>query len=74
MNTDKNIIAIRKRNITLAHEAFENLMAVTETILNDEARENPLKFKRLNSSLLEPFAVEKIKQACSNSLHLTPMR
>lgn len=67
MNTDKNIIAIRKRNITLAHEAFENLMAVTETILNDEARENPLKFKRLNSSLLEPFAVEKIKQACANS-------
>ena len=48
MNTNNNIIAIRKRDITLAHEAFENLMAVTETILNDEARENPLKFKSLN--------------------------
>ena len=67
MSTENNIIAIRKRNITLAHEAFVELMNNTENILNNEARENPTKYKGLNSSSLEPFAVEKIKMACTNS-------
>ena len=67
MNIENNIIAIRKRDITLAHEAFVELMSNTENILNNEARENPLKYKGLNSSSLEPCAVEKIKMACGNS-------
>ena len=67
MNTENNIIAIRKRDITLAHEAFAELMSNTENILNNEARENPQKYKGLNSSSLEPCAVEKIKMACANS-------
>lgn len=67
MNIENNIIAIRKRDITLAHEAFAELMSNTENILNNEARENPLKYKGLNSSSLEPCAVEKIKMACANS-------
>ena len=67
MNTDNNIIAIRKKDITLAHEAFAELMSNTESILNKEARENPKMYKSLTSSSLEPCAVEKIKMACANS-------
>ena len=67
MNTENNIIAIRKKDITLAHEAFNELMSNTEDILNKDARENPQKYKVLTSSSLEPCAVEKIKMACANS-------
>lgn len=67
MNTEHNIIAIRKRDITLAHEAFVSLMAKTEMILNNEARINPKGYKSLTSSTLEPCAVDKIKMACADS-------
>ncbi len=67
MNTDKNIIAIRKKNITLAHQAFVDLMSRTENILNAEALANPNEYKQLTSTSLESCAVEKIKLACSNS-------
>ena len=67
MNQDNNIIAIRKRDITLAHEAFTNLMSRTEHILNTEAKANPNDYKKLTSSTLEPCAVEKIKLACADS-------
>ena len=67
MNTENNIIAIRKRDISLAHEAFVELMSNTESILNNEARKNPKKYKSLTSSSLESCAVEKIKIACANS-------
>lgn len=67
MNQDNNIIAIRKRDITLAHEAFTNLMSRTEHILNTEAKANPNDYKKLTSSTLEPCAVEKIKLACVDS-------
>ena len=48
MNTENNIVAIRKRDITLAYEAFVDLMSATENIINTEARENPQKYKELN--------------------------
>ncbi len=67
MDTSNNIIAIRKRDITLAHQAFVDLMDRTEKILNQEALANPNEYKRLNSSTLEPCAVEKIKLACADS-------
>ena len=67
MDVENNIIAIRKRNITEAHKAFVDLMSKTEDILNTEARNNPEDYKQLNSSTLEPCAVEKIKLACSGS-------
>lgn len=67
MNTDNNIIAIRKRDITMAHQAFVDLMDRTERILNTEALSNPKEYKRLNSSTLELCAVDKIKMACANS-------
>lgn len=67
MRAESNIIAIRKKDIVLAHDAFSQLMSDTESILNREALENPAKYKRLTSSTLEPCAVEKIKMACVNS-------
>ena len=67
MDTNNNIIAIRKRDITLAHQAFVELMSRTENILNEEAQSAPDVYKRLTSSTLESCAVEKIRQACANS-------
>lgn len=67
MDANNNIIAIRKRDITLAHEAFVDLMDRTERILNTEALANPNEYKRLNSSTLESCAFQKIRLACANS-------
>ncbi|MGM9769089.1 MAG: hypothetical protein ACI3Z0_11650 [Candidatus Cryptobacteroides sp.] len=67
MKEVNNIIAIRKRDITLAREAFDSLMSNTESILNSDARENPYRYRTLTVSTLETCAVEKIKEACSNS-------
>lgn len=67
MKFEGNIIAIRKRDITLAHKAFDELMTRTEVILNSDAQNNPSFYKNLNSSTIEECAVEKIKLACSNS-------
>ncbi len=67
MDIGKNIIAIRKKDITLAHQAFVDLMDRTVKILNNEASENPSEYKRLSSSGLELCAVEKIKLACDDS-------
>ncbi len=67
MDKTDHIIAIRKRDITLAHEAFVELMSNTESILNREACENPHEYKKLTSSSLEVCSVEKIKMACANS-------
>ena len=67
MNSESNIIAIRKTDISRAHEAFVDLMNRTETILNTEASQNPSEYKKLTSSTLEPCALEKIKLACLDS-------
>ena len=64
---NNNIIAIRKVDITLAHQAFVELMERTEHILNTEAAANPGEYRQLNSSTLELCAVGKIKKACNNS-------
>ena len=67
MNTENNIIAIRKKDLAFAHEAFVELMSNTENILNKDACEDPIKYKSLTSSSLEICAVEKIRMACANS-------
>lgn len=67
MDVSNNIITIRKRDITLAHEAFVELMDRTERILNAEALERPDEYKHLNSNTLESCAVEKIRLACADS-------
>ena len=67
MKIDNNIIAIRKRDITLAHQAFVDLMSRTENILNAESLANPNEYKKLTSTSLESCAVDKIKLACADS-------
>lgn len=66
-NPPDNIIAIRKKDINLAHEAFAYLMKKTEDILNSESIANPNLYKALTASTLEVCTVEKIKIACSDS-------
>lgn len=65
MDVENKIIAIRKRNITLAHEAFVELMSKTEGILNAEAKNAPSAYKKLTPSTIEKCAVDKIKLACT---------
>ena len=67
MNVENNIIAIRKRDITLAHEAFTALMDRVEGIMNHDAFVNPLLYRAMKSNDLELCAMEKIKLACVNS-------
>lgn len=67
MDATNNIIAIRKRDAALAHEAFAQLMGKTEGILNDEARKDPKAYRMLSASTLETCAVGKIKLACSGT-------
>ncbi len=67
MDYKQNIIAIRKRDIALAHEAFTALMGQTEKILNSEAHGNPLAYKSLTASSLETCVLEKIRMACQGS-------
>lgn len=72
MNQDNRIIAIRKKDVTEAHQAFVELMSRTEDILNTDAKRVPQEYRRLSSTSLEPRAVEVIKQACVN-LPFDPM-
>ncbi len=67
MKAEHNIIAIRKKDINLAHEAFVDLMDKTENILNSESHLKPNSYKQLTSSTLELCAVDKIKMACADS-------
>lgn len=67
MLTEQNIIAIRKKDIKLAHEAFKSLMEKTENILNREAQINPQYYKQLTPSALECAAINTIKTACENT-------
>ncbi len=64
---ETNIIAVRKKNIQLASQAFAELMAITERILNDDAKANPETYRKLSASDLEAHSMCKIKEACHNS-------
>lgn len=67
MEYEGNIIAIRKRDISLAHEAFASLMSKTEQIMNDDARICPKHYQNISPSGLERCSVEKVKEACSGT-------
>lgn len=67
MEDTNNIIAIRKKNISQAHEAFVSLMGKTEAILNTEAKGSPEKYRKMDAKGLESCAFETIKSACSNT-------
>ncbi|MGM9765012.1 MAG: hypothetical protein ACI3ZO_01515 [Candidatus Cryptobacteroides sp.] len=67
MDSENNIIAIRKVDISLAHKAFAELMNKTEIILNREASVQPEVFKSMSPSAVEDCAVDRIKAACVGS-------
>ena len=67
MKEESNIIAIRKKDIVLAHEAFSALMSKTECLMNSQASATPDHFKNLSADGLEKESVEFIKHACSDS-------
>ena len=70
MMEDKNIIAIRKEDVSAADSAFAFLMQKTEDCLNEKARENVQEYKSLTASELEMVSMSVIQQSCEG----TPFR
>lgn len=66
----KNIISIRKTDISLANVAFVDFMDKTETRLNEIASMSPKEFSSLTAFQLEALSVESMKEICSS----TPFR
>lgn len=67
---EENIISIRKRDIQMADDAFAEFMRITESALNDKAKDTPKEFSSLSSSMLERVSVQCMKDICVN----TPFR
>ena len=67
---DKNIIAIRKEDVSAADSAFAFLMQKTEDCLNEKAKENVQEYKSLTASELEMVSMSVIQQSCEG----TPFR
>lgn len=64
---ESNIIAIRKKDVCMAHQAFVELMTTTENIMNDDAKRNPGLYQKFSATDLEVCSVDIIKIACQNS-------
>lgn len=67
MDTNAQIIAIRKANKSQAQRFFVDLMEKTERILNDSAKQSPSFYKALTATDLENSSVDKIREACKDS-------
>lgn len=67
---EKNIIAIRKEDVTAADSAFSYLMKKTEDNLNEKARNNIPEYKSLTASQLERVSMTAIQECCEG----TPFR
>lgn len=64
---ENRIITIRKQDLSMASEAFADLMKITQKIMNEDAKQYPKRYKSLKSNELEELSVEKIKEACNNT-------
>ena len=67
---EENIISIRKRDLSLADEAFADFMNKTEVELNNRAASDPIYFHSLNSIQLEKVSVNCMKEIAPS----TPFR
>lgn len=67
MNDDFNIIAVRKKDTALAHEMFGSLMSKTETLMNQNAKNNPGAYKSIKPAELEKCSCDTIKAACDDT-------
>ena len=61
-NVVENIIAIRKRDISKANEAFADFMSLTEKCLNDKVKLDHSLYKDCGGSKMEPIAVEALRE------------
>ena len=61
-NVVENIIAIRKRDISKANEAFADFMSLTEKCLNDKVKLDHSRHKDCGGSKMEPIAVEALRE------------
>lgn len=68
--TQDNIISIRKRDMSLADEAFANFMNKIETELNCRANSDPMYFQSLSPSNLETVSLNCMKEIAPS----TPFR
>ena len=64
---DSRIIAIRKQDINLAHQAFVDLMDKTERFLNKDAKENSELYKKMNASDIEKQSEKAIIESCEDT-------
>lgn len=60
---DENIIAIHRKDIVLANEAFSALMRKTESAMNEKAKQH-LELRKASASDLEKISCETIKEVC----------
>lgn len=58
----ENIIAIRKRDISRANEAFADFMSLTEKCLNDKVKLDHTLYKDCGGSKMEPIALEALRE------------
>lgn len=70
MNSESNIIAVRKSDASLAHEQFGSLMSKAEAMMNRNAANNPSAYRRISPSDLERCSADTVRRACSG----TPFR
>lgn len=67
---EENIIAIRKRDITKANEAFANFMSLTEHCLNNKVMENHQLYKDCDGTKMEKVALKVLQEVAPQ----TPFR
>lgn len=61
-NIAENIIAIRKRDICKANEAFADFMSLTEKCLNDKVKNDNQLYKDCVGTKMEAVALEALHE------------
>lgn len=66
----ENLIAIRKRDVSKANEAFADLMSLTEKFLNDKVKLDHTLYKKCSGVKMEPVALAALREVAPQ----TPFR
>lgn len=64
---ESKIIAIRREDISLANEAFAELMSRTERFMNEQSLSHPQYFKGMKADKLEVETCDYVRLACQDS-------
>ncbi len=62
LNSQENIISIRKRDISESNFAFAEFMQMSEDFFNNKSKSNPLLYKNISPSEMEEITLEVIRQ------------